>query len=116
MAWEFISAIYDSGWDAFCVDNNMSFRNKVMLKFTPKINNIPKNKGSKETKKPASISSLPSTIPVKLPKEVKDIMKYFKKNNNPKGKEMIRKSYTQALLSEHSMRETLKIKEVFLNL
>jgi len=53
---------------------------------------------------------------VKLPKEVKDIAKYFKKNNNPKDKEKTRKLYTQASLSGHSMREALKIKEVFLNL
>jgi len=84
-------------------------------KFTPKINNIPKNKGSKKTEKPASISSLPSPIPVKLPKEVKDIAKYFKKNNNPKGKETTRKLYAQASSSEHIMREALKIKDKFLN-
>ena len=94
VAWKFISAIYNSEWDTLCIDNNTSFRNKVTLKFTPKINNIPKNKGSKETKKLASVSSLPPPIPAKSPKKVKDIMKYFKKSNNPKGKEITRKSYT----------------------
>ena len=44
-----------------------------MSKFTPKINNILKNKGSKKTEKPASISSLPPSIPVKLSKKIKDI-------------------------------------------
>ena len=53
---------------------------------------------------------------MKLPKEIKDIVKYFEKNNNPNGKETTRKSYTQASLSGHSIRETLKIKETFPNL
>jgi len=61
----------------------MLFRNKVALKFTSKINNIPKNKGSKKTKKLASVSYLSPSIPVKLPKEVKDIAKYFKKKQQP---------------------------------
>jgi len=38
VAWDFISAIYESGWDALSADNNnVSFRNKVAAKFTPKI-------------------------------------------------------------------------------
>jgi len=67
VAWKFISSLYDSGYDVLCI-NNTSFRSKVILKFTPKINNIPKNKGSKETKKLASVSSLPPSIPAKSPK------------------------------------------------
>jgi len=94
VAWKFISAIYNSGWDTLCINNNISFRNKVTLKFTLKINNISKNKDNKETKKLASVSSLPPPIPAKSPKEVKDIAKYFKKSNNPKDKETTRKSYT----------------------
>jgi len=43
-------------------------------------------------------------------------MKYFKKNNNPKDKEMTRKSYAQALSSGNNMREVLKIKKAFPNL
>lgn len=64
-----------------------------MSKFTPKINNILKNKGSKKTEKPASISSLPPSIPVKLSKKIKDIAKYFKKNENLKDKKTTRKLY-----------------------
>jgi len=48
-------------------------------------------------------------------KEIKDIMKYFKKNNNSKDKETARKLYAQALSSSNNTREVLKIKEVFLN-
>ena len=64
-----------------------------MSKFTPKINNILKNKDSKKTEKPASISSLPPSIPVKLSKKIKDIAKYFKKNENLKDKKTTRKLY-----------------------
>ena len=53
---------------------------------------------------------------MKLPKEVKDIMKYFKKNDNFKGKEMARKSYVQASSSGNNTRGVLKIKKPFPNL
>jgi len=92
------------------------FRSKVTSKFTSRINNVWKNKESKETEKLASVLSLSSSISAKLPKEVKDIVKYFKKNDNSKGKEIARKLYAQALSSGKNIKEVLKIKEVFLNL
>ena len=116
VAWKFISSLYDSGWDALCINNNILFRSKVMSKFTPKINNIPKNKESKETEKLVSVLSLSSPIPMKSPKKVKDIVKYFKRNDNYKSKETARKSYAQALSSGNGTKEVLKIKEKFLNL
>jgi len=90
MTWDFISAIYESGWDALSADNNnISFRNKVAAKFTSKIynNNMFKNSGSKSNDKPATINRLPPPIPVKSSKEVKDIAKFFKKNEKTKEKE-----------------------------
>ena len=57
-------------------------------------------------------SSCHNTIPAKLTKEVRDLTKFFKKNNLPKGKKSSKKSYTQALLAESIVRETLKIKEM----
>jgi len=89
VAWDFISAIYDSGWNALSVDNNISFRNKVASKFTPKINNNnnPKNKSSKNNNKLATVSRLSPPISAKLPKEVKNIVKFFKKNKKSKEKE-----------------------------
>ena len=58
VAQNFISAIYDSGWDTLSIDNNVSFRNKVASKFTLKIynNNNLKNKGSKSNNKLATVS------------------------------------------------------------
>ena len=36
--WKFILAIYESHWDSLVVnETNMSFRNKVKLKFSPQI-------------------------------------------------------------------------------
>ena len=96
VAWDLILAIYDSGWNTLSVDNNISFRNKVASKFTPKINNNnnPKNKSSKSNNKLATVSRLSPPISAKLPKEVKNIVKFFKKNKKSKEKETLRKSYT----------------------
>ena len=113
VVWEFISTIYDSGWNTLYINDNTLFRNKVLSKFTPKINHILKNKSNNETEKLASVSNLPSPISTKSSKKVKDIEKFFKKNNNIKGKEISRKLYTQTLLSSNIVRETLKIKEAF---
>jgi len=64
--------------------------------------------------KPAFISRLSSPIPVKSPKEIDKISKYFKKNIEKKDQ---KKLYAQASsFSTNSTRETLKIKEAFPNL
>ena len=86
------------------------------MKFTLKINNILKNKEGKGTEKLASVSNLLLFISAKSPKKVKNIANYLKKNDNPKGKEMARKSYAQALFSGNNIRDILKIKDAFPNL
>ena len=67
------------------------------------------------------ISLVPPPIPAKTQKEVNEILKYFKKNSSPQQK----KSYANATslftqqgspISKNTVKETLKIKEVFLNL
>ncbi len=64
-AQKFLSAIYSSGWDSLIGNkNNNLFRQKVLLKFTPKVN--PVNTGKKENKntdKPTSVKRLPLPIP-----------------------------------------------------
>jgi len=77
---------------------------------------MPKNSGSKSNNKPATISRLPPPIPAKSPKEVKNIVKFFKKNEKTKEKETQKKSYAQASSSGNNTREVLKIKEMFSNL
>ena len=60
--------------------------------------------------KPSYVSTLPPSIPVKSPKEVNEISKYFKKNPSSTQK----KSYAQALYNgSNTAREILKIKEAF---
>ena len=120
--WEFISAVYDSHWDTLYADNNnMTFRNKVKSKFSPQARNIQtsSNKG-KDVVKPTFVSAIPPPIPAKLPKEVKEILKFFRKIEKP----AMNKSYAQAFSSKpkpnatssNITMNTLKIKEAFPNL
>ena len=63
VAWNFISAIYELGWDSLIANNNnISFRSKILAKFTLKINkvNTNKNKSSKSTDKLATINNISS--------------------------------------------------------
>jgi len=92
----------------------MSFRNKVKSKFNPQVSKtLASNKG-KEIVKPTYVSPLSPPIPEKMPKEVNEVSKYFKKVNVPQ-----KKSYTQVSsksLSSSSLKNimnTLKIKEIF---
>lgn len=63
----------------------------MKAQFTPKISKGTSNKNNKNKNmnKPTSISKLPSLIPVKLPKKINEISKFFKKNNNKKGKKIV---------------------------
>ena len=82
--WKFLSAVYDAHWDSLYVDNSkMLFRNKVKSKFNPQASRTLVNNKDKETIKPTYVFPLPPLIPAKTPKEVNEILKYFKKNNNP---------------------------------
>jgi len=47
---------------------------------------MPKNSSNKRNDKPATINRLPHSILAKLPKEVKNIVKFFKKNEKTKEK------------------------------
>ena len=92
----------------------MSFRNKVKSKFNPQASKTPVNNKGKETVKPTYVSPLSPPILAKTPKEVNEISKYFKKNNNPQ-----KKSYAQASSkpqSSNAIMNMLKIKKMFLKL
>ena len=116
--WNFLSAIYNSGWDSLIANkDNNSFRQKVVSKFTLKLNLAKSSKrGEKNTDKPVSIERLPLLIPAKLPKEVKEISKFFKANSLTHGNKNTRKLYVQVFWSTNSTREVLKTKEKFPNL
>jgi len=98
------------------VDNaKTSFKNKDKSKFSLQISKTPVNVKDKDIVKPTYVSPLPPPILAKLPKEVIEISKYFKKNS-PLA---LRKSYTQVssnLSTLNITKETLKIKKAFLNL
>ena len=121
--WEFLSSIYESHWDMLYADSSKNtFRGKVSSKFTPWIpKNLSTNSKEKDKAKLIFISLVPLPIPAKTLKEVNKISKYFKKNPSPYQK----KSYINATLlstqqglpvSKNIVKETLKIKETFLNL
>ena len=117
VAWNFISAIYDAGWDALITNSNsVSFRNKVSAKLILKVNpsNTLKGNNEKNINKLASIIRIPPLIPAKSPKKVNEIVKYFKKNDQSKEKT---RSHAQVISSlSNNTREVLKIKETFPNL
>ena len=82
VAWNFISIIYESGWDSLIANKeNRTFRQCVTQKFTPKLQETrtPTNK-DKLTDKPASFMKLPPLIPAKTSKKVIEIFKFFKKS------------------------------------
>jgi len=122
--WEFIATVYKLYWDALQINNNnTTFRSKVKSKFAPQGKNtqMPPTK-DKEVVKLSFVSTIPPPIPAKTNKEVKEISKYFKKIEKP----ISTKSYAQASAkpsssnhndsSKNIAMNTLKIKEVFLNL
>jgi len=63
---EFISAFYDSGWNALHIENKVFFRNKVAFKFMPKTNNALKSKDTKTAEKLTLVSSFLIPIPAIL--------------------------------------------------
>ena len=92
--WEFISSLYEAHWDSlFIDDSNTLLRNKVKSKFSLQALKKPANNKGKNTVKPSYISTLPSSIPAKLSKEVNEISKYFKKNSFSIQKNIILKHH-----------------------
>ena len=86
VAQKLISSIYESRWNSLIASNyKNSFKQKVVYKFIPRIN--PENNSKKretQINKPTSIERLPSLISAKSPKEVNEILKYFKSNKSIK--------------------------------
>ena len=110
--------VYELHWDGLHIDDsNMPFRNKVKFKFNPQVHETPASSKDKEMVKPTYVSPLSPPIPVKTPKEVNEVSKYFKKVHV-----LQKKSYAQAsskFLSSSSSNATinmLKIKKMSLKL
>ena len=109
-------------WDSLFVDDSkMSFRNKVKSKFNSQVIRPQVNNKGKETVKPSFILSILPPILAKSPKEVNEILKYFKKNNKSPQKKFYMQASSQSKLNKPNSLssiaiDTLKIKEIFLNL
>ena len=110
-----IASVYHLGWNLLYTDNYSNFfRQKVSLKFTPKVKPIINgNKGNKNKIVPVSIEKLPSSIPTKLPKEVKEISKYFKNLKVAPVNQNLVKSYAQASKSVNYTEEVIRINDMF---
>jgi len=67
VVWEFISAFYNSGWNALHIENKAFLINKVMSEFTLKTNNVLKSRDIKTTEASFSLISL-SLYPSKVTK------------------------------------------------
>ena len=116
--WKFLSTIYNSEWDLLIANkNNNSFKQKIVFKFTFKVNLIKtRKKEKKNMDKPVSFERLSLLILAKLPKEVKGISKFFKTINSAYRNKDTRKLYAQVLQLANNTRKVLKIKKAFLNL
>ena len=81
VVWLFISSIYKSGQDLLYSDKeNRSFRQKVVFKFTPKIQEEKTtSKGDKNKNKPTSVIKLSLLILARLSKKILEKSKFFKK-------------------------------------
>ena len=124
--WNFISTVYQAGWDSLYTDNrSKTLREKISSKFTPRItpNNAKKNSKELPNSIPISLDKVPLPPPLlaKSAKEVNAISKYFQNKKPPvenKEKEISKhiKTYAQVSKSQVSTSDVLKIKEAFLAL
>ena len=112
VTWNFILAIYKSEQNALINNkDNRTFR-QVAFKFIPKIQETKKpSEDDKLADKLASFAKLPLPIPMKFPKKVKEISKFFKKSTKLIEKKNSSKPYAQASVPMTS--KYLKIKKMF---
>ena len=121
--WNFLSLVYQSGWDSLHTDNkSKTLREKISSKFTPRIAPSSTQKSNKPASKPVPASidkaSPPPPLPAKMAKEVNTISKYFQNrnsmnNNKSKDESKTTKSYAQVSKPPANTAEVLKIKKAF---
>jgi len=85
--WNFIFMVYQASWDSLHTDNRFkTLREKISLKFTPRItpNNVKKNSKELPNLTPVSLNKVlpPPSLPARSAKEVNAISKYFQ-NKKP---------------------------------
>ena len=103
-AWDFISAIFKSGWDILTTDNKSTIRGNIAKEFG-KATNPPSRENIHYG---THISKVPPPIPPRLSKEVLEKSKTLQRSISTKGNSYI--SYTQAA---SYVTNALKIKEAF---
>ena len=113
--WNLIFSVYQLSWDSLYTDNNSAtLRQKVVLKFTSKVKPIINgNNGNKNKLVPASIKKLSPPIPMKSPKEINQISKFFKNLKPVPINKTVVKSYTQASKPANYIEEVIRIKNAF---
>ena len=115
VVWNFISSIYNSGWDSLLSDKyNNLFRTKFSNKFTLKSPKI--NSGLTLGAPKAEIIKLSSPISIYSCKKVLEKFKFFdkRKNTMTKAKTNIWQSYAQ--VANFKISDIFKLKENYLNL
>jgi len=105
-AWEFISAIFESGWDQLTTSDDTPIRDNIMTKFS-KVN-IPPAKGGDPNN--CTVKKVPPPIPPRLSKKELEKARITLRNAAGKTKNSSPLSYAQATSSASNI---LKIKEAF---
>ena len=98
VVWNFLSLVYQSGWDSLHTDNkSKTLKEKILSKFTPRIAPSSTQKSNKPVPKLvlASIDKAPPPLSLlaKMAKEVHVILKYFQNRNstnNNKSKDKLK--------------------------
>ena len=105
-AWNFISAIFEAGWDQLITSDDTSIRDNIASKFgkvkVPPIKGIALND--------SAVKKIPSPIPPRLSKKELEKAKNCMKNASGRRKDSSPLTYAQATLSASNI---LKIKEAF---
>ena len=98
-------------------DNSLnSLRQNVASKFTPKVKPvINDNKTNKNKIVSTNIKKLSLPIPIKSPKKVKKISKFFKNLKLAPVNNPLTKLYAQVSKSVNYTKEVIKIKDTFLS-
>jgi len=106
-AWDFISAIFESGWDTFITANKSSIRDNITKEFGKST----KPSSSTNTRHRAHITKVPPPIPPRPSKEILEKSKAHQQKTSNKGKSPL--SYAQIA---SNVTNALKIKDAFLAL
>lgn len=115
MVWNLIFSVYQLNWDFLIANKNFyTLRQKILVKFTPKVKSITSGNNSNNSKLvPINIKRISPPIPTKSSKKVNQISKYFKNLKLTPVVKSNPKSYAQASKPISHIEEVIKIKNTF---